>query len=103
MRLDRAAASYVDVIHTDATGFIRGGLGIIERIGHVDYYPNNGTHQPGCGKSVGQYISAESGSFLQGNFYYCELIKDLILSHLYIIIILKDIHSKVNKFPIYVT
>lgn len=66
VRLDRSAANYVDVIHTDASAFIRGGLGIIEPIGHVDYFPNGGTDQPGCGKSVVEYITSERGSFIKG-------------------------------------
>lgn len=66
VRLTPEAAKYVDVIHTDANGFIHGGLGIIERVGHVDFYPNGGTDQPGCGKGMVEYISAEQGSFVQG-------------------------------------
>lgn len=66
VRLDRSAARYVDVVHTDASQFIRGGLGITESIGHVDYYPNGGTNQPGCGRSVTYYIKAENGSFFKG-------------------------------------
>lgn len=67
MRLDKSAARYVDVIHTDASQFIRGGLGMIEKIGHVDYFPNGGTAQPGCTtKSVTRYISDEKGSFIRG-------------------------------------
>lgn len=34
VRLDRSAAKYVDVIHTDANQFITGSLGIIESIGN---------------------------------------------------------------------
>ncbi|GLV44467.1 uncharacterized protein CBL_10271 [Carabus blaptoides fortunei] len=66
VRLTPEAAKYVDVIHTDANGFIHGGLGIIERVGHVDFYPNGGTDQPGCGKGMVEYISAEQGSFVAG-------------------------------------
>ncbi|KAJ8952140.1 hypothetical protein NQ318_018476 [Aromia moschata] len=66
VRLDRSAARYVDVIHTDASQFIRGGLGLTESIGHVDYYPNGGSDQPGCGKSVVDYIKDANGSFFHG-------------------------------------
>lgn len=69
VRLDKSAADYVDIVHTDASAFIRGGLGIKETIGHVDYFPNGGTDQPGCGMSVVQYISSESGSFFRGLFW----------------------------------
>lgn len=66
VRLDRSAARYVDIVHTDARQFIRGGLGIRENIGHVDYYPNGGNNQPGCGKTVAQYIKDHKGSFFRG-------------------------------------
>ncbi|XP_030764164.1 pancreatic triacylglycerol lipase-like [Sitophilus oryzae] len=66
VRLDRSAAQYVDIIHTDATQFITGGLGITESIGHVDYFPNGGNRQPGCEKSVVQFINDQKGSFFNG-------------------------------------
>ncbi|KYB28534.1 hypothetical protein TcasGA2_TC032516 [Tribolium castaneum] len=42
--LDPGDASFVDVIHTNGRH-----LGTIFPSGHVDYYPNGGQHQPGCG------------------------------------------------------
>lgn len=66
VRLGPTAAKFVDVIHTDAGSFIRGGLGIIEKVGHVDFYPNGGVDQPGCDKAIVQYINAEEGSFFKG-------------------------------------
>lgn len=41
-RLDKADANYVDVIHTSRT------FGMTETIGHIDFYPNQGTKQPDC-------------------------------------------------------
>lgn len=38
VRLDRSAAKYVDIIHTDASLFIKGSLGILESIGEADFY-----------------------------------------------------------------
>lgn len=36
-------ANYVEIIHTNA-----GLLGYLLPIGHIDFYPNGGTRQPGC-------------------------------------------------------
>ncbi|BFZ16416.1 hypothetical protein BsWGS_19455 [Bradybaena similaris] len=49
VRLDPTDARFVDVIHTDALPYdtVR-GYGIIEPIGHVDFYPNGGHDQTGC-------------------------------------------------------
>ncbi|KAL3276261.1 hypothetical protein HHI36_020976 [Cryptolaemus montrouzieri] len=42
--IDPDDAIFVDVIHTNGNY-----LGMISPCGHVDYYPNGGSHQPGCG------------------------------------------------------
>ncbi|XP_061164506.1 uncharacterized protein LOC133173538 [Saccostrea echinata] len=42
-RLDETDAHFVDVIHTDG-----GGLGYLNALGHLDFYPNGGQSQPGC-------------------------------------------------------
>ncbi|KAK9746988.1 Lipase [Popillia japonica] len=43
-RLSDDDANFVDVIHTNG-----GSLGYSASIGHVDYYPNGGSRQNGCG------------------------------------------------------
>nr|AJC97592.1 hypothetical protein [Drosophila arizonae] len=43
-RLDKSDAAFVDVIHSDV--FFHG---ILMPLGHVDFYPNSGISQPGCG------------------------------------------------------
>lgn len=42
-KLDPTDAEFVDVIHTDVLG-----RGMLRAMGHVDFYPNIGPHQPGC-------------------------------------------------------
>ncbi|XP_032755294.1 lipase member I [Rattus rattus] len=46
-RLDYTDAKFVDVIHSDSQG-----LGILEPLGHIDFYPNGGRNQPGCPTSL---------------------------------------------------
>ncbi|KAG8175503.1 hypothetical protein JTE90_009137 [Oedothorax gibbosus] len=48
VRLDPTDALFVDVIHTDASALVFTGFGIGMPIGHMDFYPNGGSHQPGC-------------------------------------------------------
>ncbi|KAK0069901.1 pancreatic triacylglycerol lipase-like isoform X1 [Biomphalaria pfeifferi] len=48
VRIDSSDAQFVDIIHTDAEPLINAGFGIRGSIGHVDFYPNGGIHQPGC-------------------------------------------------------
>lgn len=49
VRLDPTDADFIDVIHTDTQPFYLLGFGIEMPIGHVDFYPNGGIQQPGCG------------------------------------------------------
>ena len=48
VRLDRSDAQFVDIVHSDANPLMKGGLGIHQRIGHVDFFPNGGFDNPGC-------------------------------------------------------
>lgn len=66
VRLDQSDAKYVDIYHTDAKSFVRGGLGMQASIGHVDFFPNGGFDNPGCGQGMTDYIEQERGSFFLG-------------------------------------
>lgn len=46
-RLQYTDAQFVDVVHSDIDA-----LGYRENLGHIDFYPNGGTDQPGCPKTL---------------------------------------------------
>ncbi|CAG2243585.1 Pancreatic lipase-related protein 2,Inactive pancreatic lipase-related protein 1 [Mytilus edulis] len=48
VRLDPTDADFVDVIHTDGSSILSLGMGAAQQMGHVDFYPNGGSEQPGC-------------------------------------------------------
>jgi len=48
VKLERSDAGFVDVMHTDAVPLHDGGLGTVDLIGHVDFFPNGGSDMPGC-------------------------------------------------------
>ncbi len=47
-RLDISDGEFVDIIHTDGGDLTGNELGMLEPIGHIDFYPNGGAIQPGC-------------------------------------------------------
>ncbi|XP_053703980.1 lipase member H isoform X1 [Synchiropus splendidus] len=51
-RLDPSDAQFVDVLHTDIDG-----LGYREPLGHIDFYANGGTDQPGCSRFIFSFNS----------------------------------------------
>ncbi|CAL1528108.1 unnamed protein product [Lymnaea stagnalis] len=48
VRIDKSDGQFVDIMHTDAELLLNSGFGTRFSIGHVDFYPNGGVHQPGC-------------------------------------------------------
>ncbi|GAA6232232.1 lipase member H-like [Lates japonicus] len=56
-RLDSTDAQFVDVLHTDIDA-----LGFRKPLGHIDFYANGGTDQPGCPKTI----------FSGGSYFKCD-------------------------------
>lgn len=48
MGLDKRDADFVEAIHTFSGYLIQGKLGTTHNVGHIDYFVNGGTSQPGC-------------------------------------------------------
>lgn len=59
-RISPDAASFVDVIHTAANGVV----GWWDPVGHVDWYPNGGRYQTGCGLDFGQNSASNFSSHI---------------------------------------
>nr|XP_037277339.1 pancreatic lipase-related protein 2-like [Rhipicephalus microplus] len=71
--LRKEHAEFVDIIHTSmGMGFnsFRGRLGMTKNSGHVDFYPNGGSRQPGC-RSFGRPDCSHSRATL----YYANSIR----------------------------
>jgi len=47
-RIDKDDAEFVDIIHTNSGMIWDGCLSIKKSLGHADFYPAGGVHQPGC-------------------------------------------------------
>ncbi|CAF1034932.1 unnamed protein product [Rotaria sordida] len=57
VRLDPTDALFVDVIHTDGAPNLLLGLGSLQRMGHVDFFPNGGLDQPSCSRTPGKILN----------------------------------------------
>lgn len=66
--LDETDAIFVDIIHSDTMHFRTHaiskhitpyGMGVVEPVGHVDFYPNNGTEHPGCDSKAVRMLGIE--------------------------------------------
>ncbi|CRL07959.1 CLUMA_CG020953, isoform A [Clunio marinus] len=49
--ISKTDAKYVQIIHTCG-----GVAGMIHRVGHIDFFPNGGTHHPGCAVDAGSGV-----------------------------------------------
>ena len=77
VRLDSTDALYVDIVHTNGKHLPELGLGMLQPIGHVDFYPNGGQHQPGCSlNSVGNIFSLPSCSHDSSCQFFIDSIKN---------------------------
>jgi len=47
-RIRISDAKFVDIIHTNSGELWDGCLSFTNNLGHIDFYPNGGHHQPGC-------------------------------------------------------
>ncbi|XP_069002577.1 lipase member H-like [Embiotoca jacksoni] len=63
-RLDPTDAQFVDVLHTDIDA-----LGFRAPLGHIDFYANGGTDQPGCPKTI----------FSGGAYFKCDHQRSVLL------------------------
>lgn len=58
VRLDPSDAVYVDAIHSDGAATLQIGLGLMQQVGHADYYPNGGKVQPNCPQTSDKLLGA---------------------------------------------
>ncbi|KAM3869201.1 lipase member H-like [Diretmus argenteus] len=63
-RLDPTDAQFVDVLHTDIDA-----LGFRKPLGHIDFYANGGTDQPGCPRTI----------FSGKSYFKCDHQRSLLL------------------------
>lgn len=81
-RIDPTDAVFVDVIHTAAGTLAEGELAFTDPRGHVDFYPNKGHNQPGCGIDLAGSCSHSRcyayylESLVSDNFVACKCFSD---------------------------
>lgn len=77
-RLDPSDALFVDALHTDIDA-----LGFRQTLGHIDFYANGGTDQPGCPLTIfsgGAYFKCDHQRSV---FLYMESIQRTCVSRVY--------------------
>ena len=78
-RLNPESAAFVDVIHTNAAlqpgaVWIIPRLGDLHPLGHMDFYPNGGSSQPGC--SFYTILSGDNCSHMRSYLYLLHSIRE---------------------------
>jgi len=80
-RIDKSDAEFVDIVHVNSGWLWEGCLSFVKQLGHVDFYPAGGSHQPGCIEAcIGSAcfnITVEDlikggCSHSRANYYYAE-------------------------------
>lgn len=59
--MDTSDAKIVEAIHTDSTANLKLGFGLMQSIGHIDYFPNGGLNQPDCPQTSDKLLNAIFG------------------------------------------
>jgi hypothetical protein len=63
-KLDKDDAEFVDVIHTDGSPVWTDGFGLLQPLGHVDFFPNGGQEQPGCSDGRASVVVSHFGEIV---------------------------------------
>nr|XP_023699905.1 lipoprotein lipase-like isoform X1 [Paramormyrops kingsleyae] len=71
-RLSPDDAHFVDVLHTFNRGSLGLSIGTQQPVGHVDFYPNGGSFQPGCNLRGALEKIAKFGIFAINDAVKCE-------------------------------
>jgi len=83
--INPSSANFVDIIHTDARNFLIPSYGQNRPLGHYDFYPNDGSNQPGCFTYALEELEASLGlrddsalscSHSRAPLYWIESIKN---------------------------
>uniref|UniRef100_H3CXC9 Lipase, member Ia n=1 Tax=Tetraodon nigroviridis TaxID=99883 RepID=H3CXC9_TETNG len=77
-RLDPSDAQFVDVLHTDIDA-----LGFRGPLGHIDFYPNGGTDQPGCPNNIFSGLSYFKCDHQRSVYLYMDSISRVCDSRAY--------------------
>ena len=103
VRLDPTDALFVDVIHTDGDNLHQLGLGLMQLVGHVDYYPNGGKDQPGCSSASEKIFGTLERMFKEQEFNVKSILETAVCSHMAVLTYftesIRDKGCKFTAFP----